>query len=244
MKFSIIIPTLNEEETIQPSLSALQPLRNQCEIIIVDGGSNDNTRILASILADEVIISAKGRARQMNNGARHAKGDVLIFLHADTGLPANALPLIQQNISDTRQWGRFDIQLSGDPFMLKVIAQMMNWRSRLTGVATGDQVIFVTRSAFEKAGRYPEINLMEDIALCKALKKISRPICLRDKVISSGRRWEQNGIYKTVLLMWSIRLRYYFGADPQTLAFLYTNSVLTQFKFRDLWERINPPKGD
>jgi rSAM/selenodomain-associated transferase 2 len=244
MKFSIIIPTLNEEETIQLSLSALQPLRNECEIIIVDGDSNDNTRILASILADEVIISAKGRARQMNNGTRHAKGDVLIFLHADTSLPANALPLIQQNISDTRQWGRFDIQLSGDQFMLKVIAQMMNWRSRLTGIATGDQVIFVTRSAFEKAGRYPEINLMEDIALCKALKKISPPICLRDKVISSVRRWEQNGIYKTVLLMWSIRLRYYFGADPQTLAFLYTNSVLTQFKFRGLWERINPPKGD
>ena len=222
MKFSIIIPTLNEEKTIQACLSALQPLRNECEIIIVDGDSIDNTRILAAPLADKVITSAKGRAKQMNNGARQATGDVLIFLHADTCLPENALQLIQQEISSARQWGRFDIQLSGNPFMLKVIAQMMNWRSRLTGIATGDQVIFVTRLAFEKAGQYPEINLMEDIALCKALKKISPPICLKDKVISSGRRWEHNGIYKTILLMWSLRLRYFFGADPQTLAFLYT----------------------
>jgi rSAM/selenodomain-associated transferase 2 len=157
----------------------------------------------------------------MNSGARQATGDVLIFLHADTCLPENALPLIQQKISSARLWGRFDIQLSGKHVMLKVIARMMNWRSRLTGIATGDQVIFVTRLAFEKAGQYPEINLMEDIALCTTLKKISPPICLKAKVISSGRRWELNGIYKTILLMWSLRLRYFFGADPQTLAFLY-----------------------
>ena len=221
MKFSIIIPTLNEEKTIEDCLSALQPLRDDCEIIIVDGDSTDNTRIVAAPLADKVITSALGRAKQMNNGARQATGDVLIFLHADTCLPENALPLIQQEISSARLWGRFDIQLSGNHVMLKVIAQMMNWRSRLTGIATGDQVIFVTRLAFEKAGQYPEINLMEDIALCKALKKISPPICLKAKVISSGRRWELNGIYKTILLMWSLRLRYFFGADPQTLAFLY-----------------------
>jgi len=230
MKFSIIIPTLNEEKTIEGCLSALQPLRNGCEIIVVDGESIDNTRILAAPLADKVITSALGRAKQMNNGARHAGGGVLIFLHADTSLPENALQLIQQKISSARQWGRFDIQLSGNHFMLKVIARMMNWRSRLTGIATGDQVIFVTRQAFEKAGHYPEINLMEDIALCKALKEISPPICLKAKVISSGRRWERNGIYKTLLLMWSLRLRYFFGADPQILAFLYTNNTFTQFK--------------
>lgn len=243
MKFSIIIPTLNEEKTIEGCLSALQPLRNECEIIIADCDSIDNTRILAAPLADIVITSAKGRAKQMNNGAKYATGDVLIFLHADTCLPENALQLIQQEISSARQWGRFDIQLSGNPYMLKVIAQMMNWRSRLTGIATGDQVIFVTRLAFEKAGQYPEINLMEDIALCKALKKISPPICLKDNVISSGRRWEHNGFYKTILLMWSIRLRYFFGADPQTLAFLYTSGAFTQFKFSDLWRRIDPPMG-
>ncbi len=145
MKFSIIIPTLNEEKTILSSLLALQTLRNECEIIIVDGDSIDNTRILAAPLADKVITSALGRSKQMNNGASHATGDVLIFLHADTCLPENALQLIQQKISRNGQWGRFDIQLSGNPFMLKVIAQMMNWRSRLTGIATGDQVIFVTR---------------------------------------------------------------------------------------------------
>jgi rSAM/selenodomain-associated transferase 2 len=234
MNFSIIIPTLNEEKTIEPCLSALQPLRNNCEIIIVDGGSIDNTRVIAGTLADKVVSSDKGRARQMNNGARYASGNVLIFLHADTSLPENALQLIQQKLNSSRKWGRFDIQLSGKHFMLKVIAQMMNWRSRLTGIATGDQVIFVTRLAFEKAGQYPEINLMEDIAICKTLKKISPPICLKAKVISSGRRWERYGIYKTILLMWNIRLRYFFGADPQTLAFLYTNGAFTTFKFTDL----------
>ena len=244
MKFSIIIPTLNEEKTIQSCLLALQPLRNDCEVIIADGDSIDSTRILASPLADKVITSAKGRAKQMNNGTNHAAGDVLIFLHADTCLPANALKLIEQKINRTRQWGRFDIQLSGNPFMLKVIAQMMNWRSRLTGIATGDQVIFVTRLAFDKAGQYPEINLMEDIALCKALKKISPPICLKDEVISSGRRWERCGIYKTMLLMWSLRMRYFFGTDPQTLAFLYANNVFTQFKLSGLWKRQIHPSAD
>jgi rSAM/selenodomain-associated transferase 2 len=234
MNFSIIIPTLNEEKTIEPCLSALQPLRSNCEIIIVDGGSTDNTIVIARSLADKVVSSDKGRARQMNNGARYASGNVLIFLHADTSLPENALQLIQQKLNSSRKWGRFDIQLSGKHFMLKVIAQMMNWRSRLTGIATGDQVIFVTRQAFEKAGQYPEINLMEDIAICKALRKISPPICLKAKVISSGRRWERYGIYKTILLMWNIRLRYFFGADPQILAFLYTNGAFTTYKFTDL----------
>ncbi len=234
MNFSIIIPTLNEEKTIESCLSALQPLRSNCEIIIVDGGSTDNTIVIARSLADKVVSSDKGRARQMNNGARYASGNVLIFLHADTSLPENALQLIQQKLNSSRKWGRFDIQLSGKHFMLKVIAQMMNWRSRLTGIATGDQVIFVTRQAFEKAGQYPEINLMEDIAICKALRKISPPICLKAKVISSGRRWERYGIYKTILLMWNIRLRYFFGADPQILAFLYTNGAFTTYKFTDL----------
>ena len=237
MKLSIIIPTLNEEKSIQSCLLALQPLRNDCELIIVDGDSTDNTRLIAAPLADKVLLSVKGRSKQMNNGAKQATGEILIFLHADTYLPENALALIEEKISLTKQWGRFDIQLSGNLFLLRVIAQMMNWRSRLTGIATGDQVIFVTRQAFEKTGQYPEINLMEDIALCKKLKKISSPICLKDKVISSGRRWEQNGIYRTILLMWTLRLRYLFGADPKTLAFLYTQGVFTQFKLSALCKR-------
>jgi len=244
MKFSIIIPTLNEEQNIKSCLLALQHLRGECEIIIVDGDSGDSTQMIATPLADKVIISPKGRAIQMNNGARQAKGEILIFLHADTYLPKNALQLIQQKISNDQQWGRFDIQFIGNHPMYKVIAQMMNWRSRLTGIATGDQVIFVTSQIFELAGRYPEINLMEDIVLCKALKKINTPICLKDKVISSGRRWEHNGLNKTILLMWSIRLRYALGGDPKTLELLYNNNMLTQFKFSDLWKRIYPPMAD
>jgi rSAM/selenodomain-associated transferase 2 len=223
MKFSIIIPTLNEEKTIASCLLALQPLRDNCEIIIVDATTGQPiANGPHAHLADQIITSAKGRARQMNIGASHANGDILIFLHADTYLPEHALQLIEQHIRNDKPWGRFDIRLSGDHFMLKVIAWMMNWRSRLTGIATGDQVIFVTRAAFEAAGHYPEIALMEDIALSKALKMISPPVCLNAKVTSSGRRWECYGLYRTILLMWSLRLRYFFGADPQLLAALYS----------------------
>jgi len=220
MKFSIIIPTLNEEKTIASCLLPLQPLRNNCEIIIVDAG-NASSNFPHAHLADKIISSTKGRARQMNLGANHAGGDVLIFLHADTTLPDNALQLIEQHLG-RKQWGRFDIQLSGNHFMLNIIAWMMNRRSRLTGIATGDQVIFVTKEAFAAARRYPEIALMEDIALSKALKKISPPICLNATVTSSGRRWEHFGIYRTILLMWTLRLRYFFGTDPQRLAELYS----------------------
>jgi rSAM/selenodomain-associated transferase 2 len=220
MKFSIIIPTLNEEKTIASCLLPLQPLRNNCEIIIVDAG-NAQSNFPHAHLADKIISSTKGRARQMNLGTSHAGGDVLIFLHADTFLPDNALQLIEQHLGN-KQWGRFDIRLSGDHFMLNVIAWTINWRSRLTGIATGDQVIFATREAFTAAGQYPEIALMEDIALSKALKKISPPACLDAKVTSSGRRWEHFGVYRTILLMWTLRLRYFFNTDPQRLAELYS----------------------
>lgn len=222
MKFSIIIPTLNEEKTIASCLLPLQALRDNCEIIIVDATANQPAHNPPHAhLADKIIPSAKGRARQMNLGASQASGDMLIFLHADTYLPENALQLIEQQLGD-RQWGRFDIQLSGDHVMLTIIAWMMNRRSRLTGIATGDQVIFVTKKAFAAAGHYPEIALMEDIALSKMLKKVSPPLCLNAKVTSSGRRWQHYGIYRTILLMWSIRLRYFFGADPKLLAELYS----------------------
>lgn len=221
MKFSIIIPTLNEAQSITNCLSPLQTLRHSCELIVVDGGSEDNTFALAKPLADKLIPSVKGRAIQMNKGAEQATGDVLIFLHADTLLPDDAIKLVSQAIIEMRQWGRFDIKLKGSHPMLSVVAWFMNWRSRLTGIATGDQVIFITKKLFESVGRYPAIPLMEDIALCKVLKKISPPICLNAKVISSGRRWEQFGVFKTILLMWSLRLRYYLGEDPQALASLY-----------------------
>ncbi len=225
MKFSIIIPTLHEEKTIASCLLALQPLRSQCEIIVVDAQQTHNQLVLDhphSHLVDKIISSTKGRAKQMNLGANHASGELLIFLHADSQLPHHALQLIGQHLVQPKQWGRFDIQLSGKHFMLKVIAFFMNLRSRLTGIATGDQVIFVTREAFQAVGHYPDIDLMEDIALSKALNKISPPLCLQENVTSSGRRWEQGGLCKTILLMWSLRLRYFFGADPKKLAVLYS----------------------
>jgi rSAM/selenodomain-associated transferase 2 len=221
MKFSIIIPTLNEELSIVNCLVGLQSLRQYCEIIVVDGGSADNTKKLAQPLADKLISSTTGRAVQMNTGTERATGELLIFLHADTSLPQDALNQVIGAIKNNRQWGRFDVTLSGNHPMLKVIAIFMNWRSRLTGIATGDQAIFVNKQLFESVGQYPVIPLMEDIALCKKLKKISSPICLKAKVISSGRRWEQFGVFETLLLMWSLRLRYFLGADPQTLANLY-----------------------
>ncbi len=220
MKFSIIIPTLHEEKTIISCLLPLQPLRDKCEIIIVNAAEQPMVNAPHAHLADQIISSAKGRARQMNIGANHASGDILIFLHADTYLPEHALQLIEQHIGN-KHWGRFDIQLSGDHFMFKIIAGMMNRRSRLTGIATGDQAIFVTQAAFEKAGRYPDIALMEDIALSKALQKIGPPLCLNAKVTSSGRRWQRYGVYRTILLMWSLRLRYLCGADPELLSELY-----------------------
>jgi rSAM/selenodomain-associated transferase 2 len=226
MKFSIIIPTLNEEKTIASCLLPLQPLRDNCEIIIVDASEKNQPADNPphAHLADKIIHSPKGRARQMNLSASQASGDILVFLHADTYLPENALQLIEQQLG-SKQWGRFDIQLSGDHSMLKIIAWMMNLRSRLTGIATGDQVIFATKKAFATAGRYPEIALMEDIALSKRLKRTSPPICLNAKVTSSGRRWQHFGVYRTILLMWSIRLRYFFGTDPQLLAELYSRGL-------------------
>ena len=224
--FSIIIPALNEAASIQHCLLALQPLRNHAEIIVVDGGSCDNTIELATLYADKVLSSEQGRARQMNQGAKQATGDILVFLHADTELPEQALSLIEQVISIEQVWGHFDIQLRGESVMFTVIAFMMNWRSRLTGIATGDQVLFVSREIFNAVGGYPDISLMEDIALSSALKKISSPICLTAKVKSSVRRWQQYGIYKTILLMWSLRLRYWLGADPHYLAELYHTGLL------------------
>lgn len=221
MKFSIIVPTLNEASSIPACLSALQLLRNRAEIIVADGGSSDNTETLARKWADRIVHSPRGRARQMNLGAEIATGDVLIFLHADTFLPPDALGRIEQQLETNGEWGRFDVQLSGRHFMFKVIALFMNWRSRLTGIATGDQVLFVTKKAFISAGGFPDIALMEDVALSKALKKISRPICLKAKVVSSSRKWQQHGIIRTILLMWSLRLQYFFGADPEILARRY-----------------------
>jgi rSAM/selenodomain-associated transferase 2 len=226
MYFSIIIPTLNEEKSITACLTALQIYRNDdCELILVDGGSVDSTKKLAKFLVDKIVDCETGRAAQMNAGARQASGEILIFLHADTLLPPNALDLIARSLDQNKRWGRFDIQLDGTHRLLKTVAWFMNWRSRLTGIVTGDQVIFLEKSFFFDMGQYPVLPLMEDIALSAKLKKISPPVCLKARVISSGRRWEQFGVIKTILLMWGLRLRYFFGADPKTLAYLYNKGL-------------------
>jgi len=223
MSLSLIVPALNEAQGIIDMLQALQPLRNRgCEVIVVDGGSTDHTPVLARRWCDLVLRAPGGRARQMNAGAAAASGEILCFLHADSFLPDGADGLIVDGLArGRRSWGRFDVKISGKHPMLRVIAQMMNWRSRLTGIATGDQGLFMTRSVFEAAGRFPEIALMEDIALTKQLKRYGKPLCITHRLTTSGRRWEKHGLWRTVLLMWRLRLAYWLGADPNRLAAQY-----------------------
>ena len=219
---SIIIPVLNEAAGIAVQLEALQTLRCQgAEIILVDGGSDDNTPELARPRVDRVVASARGRAVQMNAGARCSRGDALLFLHADTLPPPPTQECIHAAIAAGAVWGRFDIRIDGAHPMLRVVARMMNWRSRLTGIATGDQAIFVRRSTFEQVGGYPELPLMEDIALSTRLKRIAAPACLRECVVTSGRRWEKHGVMRTIVLMWLLRAAYFFGAAPDELAARY-----------------------
>ena len=220
MRLSIIIPVLNEQTVIVETLQRLQTLRKAGhELIIVDAGSTDNTKKLAAPLADYVLQKKRGRARQMNAGAKLANNEILLFLHADTHLPADAELLIINGLAKSgRQWGRFDVRLSGQAKLLRLVERLMNWRSCLTGIATGDQAIFIQKSLYNKVQGFPEIPLMEDISLSKKLKRISPPLCIRKKpVITSSRRWEENGIIRTILLMWSLRLAYALRVSPETL---------------------------
>jgi rSAM/selenodomain-associated transferase 2 len=220
---SIIIPALDESENIAACLESLAPLRARgAQIVVVDGGSSDDTLRRALPLADIVISAPRGRAGQLNAGAGRATGTTLLFLHADTRLPEHADTLIENGMRDSRRvWGRFDVRIAGSHPLLPVIAWFMNQRSRLTAIATGDQGLFATRDAFARVGGFPAIQLMEDIALCKALKKQGPPLCLRARITTSGRRWEQRGAFTTMVLMWRLRLSYFFGADPDTLAQQY-----------------------
>jgi len=220
---SIVMPVLDEQDGIVPALEALAGARaSGAEVVVVDGGSRDATRALARPLADRVIEAPRGRARQMNAGADAARAPWLLFLHADTRLPEGALAEVESALRQPgRCWGRFDVRIEGRDPMLRVVACAMNARSRWSGIATGDQALFATREAFERAGRFPDIPLMEDVALSRALKRIARPACLRARVATSGRRWERGGTLRTILLMWRLRLAYALGADPHGLARRY-----------------------
>ncbi|MGC8536356.1 MAG: TIGR04283 family arsenosugar biosynthesis glycosyltransferase [Rhizomicrobium sp.] len=223
MSLSIIIPVLNEENLITPCLLRQQSLRQAgAEIIVVDGGSVDGTPRRAAPLADQVLVSQSGRARQMNVGAHAAQGAVLLFLHVDTQLPPGTDRLIADAMARSgRFWGRFDVTIAPTTLLLSVVAAMMNLRSRLFGIATGDQAIFVQRDLFFSVGGYTDIALMEDIELCTRLKRRSRPLCLRARVSTSSRRWLKYGVVRTILLMWRLRLAYFLGANPQQLAQRY-----------------------
>lgn len=223
MRLSIIIPCFNEAACIVPALEALAPLRARGhEVIVVDGGSSDATAELARPLADRLVVAPRGRALQMNAGAGLASGDVLLFLHADTQLPPGADDAVCDALARSgRHWGRFDVRIEGGEALLALVSRLMSLRSRATGIATGDQALFVRREAFKRIGGYPELPLMEDIALCKRLKTQSRPLCLAEVVVTSGRRWRERGVLRTIALMWWLRLQFFFGAAPSRLARSY-----------------------
>jgi rSAM/selenodomain-associated transferase 2 len=217
---SVVVPTLDEAAGIERCLAALAPLRARGhEVIVADGGSADGTARLAAPLADRVIQAPRGRAAQMNAGAAAASGDALLFLHADTFLPPGADRLVLEALA-AHAWGRFDVTIDSDDPRLAVIAWFMNRRSRLTGIATGDQAIFVRRADFPG---FAPIALMEDVAFSRAMKRVSPPACLAARVRTSARRWQERGIERTVLLMWRLRFAYWRGADPDELARRYAD---------------------
>ena len=224
MRLSVIVPTLDEEATIASTLAhARRP--GDVELVVVDGGSRDETVHVARPLADRVLHAPRGRAAQMNAGAAAARGAVLLFLHADTRLPDDYPALVAEALAPADVvGGRFDIRLDAPGLAYRVIERLIGLRSRLTGVATGDQAIFVRRDAFVRVGGYPATPLMEDIALCRALKRAGRMVALRDVVVTSARRWQRDGLVRTVALMWTLRLAYYAGVSPARLARAYRDA--------------------
>ncbi len=222
MFLSIVIPVRDEAGTLPVTLARLQALRRAGhEVLVVDGGSRDGTPAVVEGLADALLHSRPGRARQMNAGAAQARGEVLLFLHADTRLPEEAVTAIAAALAGGASWGRFDVRLSGDDWRLRIIERLMNLRSCLTGMATGDQALFVRRDVFERIGGFPDQPLMEDLELSRRLKRRGRPACLRPPVITSSRRWESRGVLRTVLLMWSLRLAWFLGVSPRRLVRFY-----------------------
>lgn len=218
----IIVPVLNEAETLEVRLRALQPLRERgARLVVVDGGSEDSTLDIAREHADLAFVAPRGRASQMNAGAAACPADVLLFLHADTQLPALADVAVLRAMKGRELWGRFDVRLDSSRLLLRWVGAAMNLRSRLTGVCTGDQAMFINHEVFVKVGGFPEIALMEDIAMCRDLRRFSRPVCLRITVVTSARRWETNGVVRTILLMWRLRAAFFLGADPNRLAVRY-----------------------
>ncbi|WP_323845008.1 TIGR04283 family arsenosugar biosynthesis glycosyltransferase [Microbulbifer magnicolonia] len=223
MNCTVIVPLLNERIQLPNLLQHLRAVqdRDGCEVILVDGGSTDGSVELIRAAGLQMISAPRGRARQMNAGAAIASGDWLLFLHADTRLPQNAAKEIALVSLRDYQWGRFDLRICGDSLWFPLIATLINWRSRLTGIATGDQALFVRRDLFEQLGGFPQQPLMEDIELSKRLLKLSRPACIDARVKTSGRRWQKYGVLRTVLSMWRLRFDYWRGVPAEVLARRY-----------------------
>jgi rSAM/selenodomain-associated transferase 2 len=223
MKLSIIVPMLNEASALPDLLGHLRPLRRGgVEVVLVDGGSEDGSAAIAASAGFEVVPAERGRARQMNAGAAAASGDVLLFLHADTRLPDGAIDLIGAALADGRRlWGRFDVEFDLHTWTMRATAFGMNLRSRLSGIATGDQALFMTRAAFDAVGGFPNQPLMEDVEITSRLRRRSPPACIRRPVRTSARRWQSQGPWRTILLMWRLRLAYWFGASPADLSRQY-----------------------
>lgn len=221
MLISVIVPVLNEASNVTQLSQHLTELSESAEVIIVDGGSVDGSATLFGNAGLRVVTSPPGRAHQMNTGAQHATGDVLLFLHADTVLPHNATGLVTEAVTSGKEWGRFDVQIVGASRMLPVVSFMMNHRSRITGFATGDQAIFVTTPVFHDVGGFPPQPLMEDIELCRRLLRRSKPACLRARARTSGRRWDTRGAWRTIFLMWHLRFDYWRGVSAEHIARRY-----------------------
>ncbi len=224
MRVSVVIPTLNEADTIERTLACVRQA-GECEIIIVDGGSDDGTLEIARKSADRVLSAQRGRACQMNAGAQVATGETILFLHADTLPPAGFPHLIEQALTDPDVvGGRFDVDLDAPGWPFRMIGALMNFRSRLTHIATGDQGIFVRRETFESIGGYPELDIMEDLELSRQLKRAGKVACLRNRVRTSARRWQKHGVTKTILIMWGLRLCHFFGIRPASLKAFYADT--------------------
>jgi rSAM/selenodomain-associated transferase 2 len=223
LSLSVVIPALNEGASIAVTLHSLQSWRKRgVEVIVADGGSSDETCARARPLADRIITAPRGRARQMNAGFQASHGDVILFLHADSLPPTMGDAHIAHALEDLEKlWGRFDVNITGKPFMLRVVAWFMNHRSRLSGIATGDQGIFVRRKTFERIGGFADIPLMEDVEICKRLNALCKPACLKSRITTSGRRWEAHGVWRTIFLMWKLRWMYSRGSTPESLAAMY-----------------------
>ncbi|ENO91447.1 TIGR04283 family arsenosugar biosynthesis glycosyltransferase [Thauera phenylacetica] len=218
---AIVVPMLDEAATLPALLVHLAGWRARgCEVVLVDGGSRDDSVAMARAAGLRVVVAERGRARQMNAGAQACGGALLLFLHADTRLPEAADAMVRAALA-VQAWGRFDVRIDGRPLMLRVVAALMNLRSRLSGIATGDQAIFVRREVFEALGGFPDQPLMEDIELSRRLLRVSRPACLRARVRTSGRRWEQRGVWRTIALMWRLRWAYWRGVPAERLAEAY-----------------------